>query len=136
MGRIKIHLQERTVYRNWHGMIHRCKRNSPGYENISVCSRWQKYDNFYSDMISSYQEGLTIDRIDNSAGYSPENCRWATPKQQALNRRSNVHLTHNGKTQTIQEWSEELNIKRSTIEMRLRRGLTHAQALTVGRITS
>ena len=136
MGRIKIHIRERKIYRNWHNMVQRCKRNAVGYEHISVCSRWQKYDNFYDDMIGSYSDGMSIDRIDNSKGYSPENCRWATPKQQALNRRSNVYLELNGKRQTIQEWSEELNVKRSTIEMRLRRGLSDAQALTIGRITS
>lgn len=131
MGRIKIHLQERTVYRNWHSMIHRCKRNSPGYENISVCSRWQKYDNFYSDMISSYQEGLTIDRIDNSAGYSPENCRWATPKQQARNRRSNVMLTFRGKTQCMAAWADEFGIQQNTLRQRLvAYGWTVEEALT------
>lgn len=131
MGRIKIHLQERTIYRNWHGMVHRCKRNSVGYENISVCKRWLKYDNFYADMIGSYKDGLTIDRIDNQGDYTPENCRWATPKQQARNRRNNVMLTFKGKTQCMADWADELGIKQNTLRQRIvAYGWTVDEALT------
>lgn len=131
MGRIKIHLQERTIYRNWHDMVQRCRRNAPGYEKITVCQRWLKYDNFYADMISSYSEGLSIDRINNDAGYSPENCRWATPKQQARNRRSNVMLTFKGKTQCMAEWADEFGIKQNTLRQRLvAYGWTMEEALT------
>lgn len=131
MGRIKIHTRERKIYRNWHNMVQRCKRNAVGYEHISVCSRWQKYDNFYDDMIGSYSDGMSIDRVDNSKGYSPENCRWATPKQQARNRRSNILLTFNGKTQCMADWADELGIKQSTLRQRLvAYGWTVEEALT------
>lgn len=83
-----------------------------GGRGIVVCSEWlNDFMTFYNWAISNgYREGLTIDRIDNNKGYSPDNCRWVTNKVQANNRRSNVHLTYNGRTQTIAQWSEELGI--------------------------
>jgi hypothetical protein len=97
---------------------------------IKVCERWQKAENFINDMQATYQKGLTLDRKDNSLGYSPENCRWATRVQQGRNRRSNVNVTISGKTQCLKAWCEELNMNYATVKFRIRRGKTPEQALT------
>ena len=76
----------------WAGMIKRCtNKNSEAYRyyggrGIKVCDRWLSFENFYKDM-GDRPEGLSIDRKDNDKGYYLENCRWATPVEQASNRR-------------------------------------------------
>ena len=89
------------------------------YKGITYENRWSDFINFYEDMAAGWERGLSIDRIDNSKGYSKANCRWATPKQQANNTRRNRRLTKNGVTKTLAQWSEHLGVKSSTIRMRI-----------------
>lgn len=125
------------LYTIWLNMKDRCcNKNTPSYKNygarcINVCDDWQHdFMNFYNwAMDNNYQEGLTIDRIDNDKGYSPDNCHWTTPKQQCNNKRNNVYLTYNGKTQTMMQWSEELNIPYYTIKTRHRKGWSDNECL-------
>lgn len=74
-------------YGIWLGMRRRCTRRDKHYEDVSVCDRWQLFENFYQDMGPRPSPAHSIDRKDGSKGYEPGNCRWATPLQQAQNRK-------------------------------------------------
>jgi hypothetical protein len=95
-----------------------------GGRGITVCDRWKEFANFYDDMSPTYSDELTLDRTDNSKGYSPENCKWSTRKEQAMNTRKYLNAigyTFNGVTKTTSQWAEEMGIKRTTLDMRLRK---------------
>lgn len=86
------------LHKVWREMKNRCKnQNSGSYKNygargITVCPEWEEFDTFFTWAIESgYKEGLSIDRIDNDKGYSPENCRWADWSQQMKNRRRSAY---------------------------------------------
>lgn len=122
-------------HNSWSDMIQRCANpNKAGHANyggrgITVCGRWRKFENFYADM-GDRTAGLTLDRVDNDKGYSPENCRWATRRQQNRNSRHNRRLSLNGRTQCVAAWAEELGIKGCTLRKRLRLGWSTKRALT------
>lgn len=109
----------------WRAMRNRCTNpNAANYaryggRGVSVCERRNSFENFYADMGPRPSAKHSIDRRDNSQGYSPENCYWATAKQQQNNLRNNTIISHNGRTMTISEWSKLLGIKKSTIRSRL-----------------
>lgn len=120
------------LYHVWKGMKQRCSNpNHKGFaqyggKGISVCNEWlADFETFYNwSMKNGYQDGLSIDRIDNDKGYSPDNCRWATPREQNNNKRSNKLITIDGKTKTAAQWGLERGIRRSTYDRRLRSGWT------------
>ena len=92
-----------------------------GGRGIKVCDEWSNsFEAFYDwAMSNGYSEKLTIDRIDVNGDYFPENCRWATVKEQQRNTTRNHHVTAFGKTMTIAEWSEHTGISPGVIKDRL-----------------
>lgn len=127
-----------AIYNTWNRMMHRCydpnhhKYPRYGQRGIKLCDEWKdNYDNFYNWAINNgFKLGLSIDRIDNDGDYEPNNCRWATRKQQMNNTSRNRYLTFNNETHTMAEWSEILNIKYGNISSRLRRGKSVSEALS------
>jgi hypothetical protein len=115
------------VYNSWQAMKKRClNKNRKNYKyyggrGIVVCEKWMEFENFYKDM-GECPRGKTLDRINNNLGYFKENCCWSTPRQQNNNRRDNHFLVYKGKTQTIAQWSRELDINYKTIYSRIKRG--------------
>jgi len=103
------------TYRIWKSMRQRCENtNDADYYNyggrgIKVCDEWQSYETFLSDM-GEQPKGLSIDRINGNLGYNKDNCRWATDEQQANNTRRNIYIEHNGRKQSIAQWSRELRV--------------------------
>lgn len=95
-----------------------------GGKSITVCDEWlgeNGLQNFYNWSLSNgYSDDLSIDRIDNSLGYSPTNCRWVSMKKQQNNRTNNRRLTYNGITHTMAEWSRIFKINYSTLQSRLK----------------
>lgn len=91
------------------------------YAGVSICGAWTKFENFYADM-GERPAGTSLDRIDNARGYEPGNCRWATKSQQASNKRSNVVLELNGKSQCVAHWAKETGLRVATIHFRCKKG--------------
>lgn len=124
------------LYSIWRGMKKRCLlKTHKAYKNyggrgITVCEEWmdfQKFEKWATE--NGYDDKLTLDRVDNNGGYGPNNCRWRTQKEQALNRRTNHYISYGGETKTISEWEETLGMRRGTIVSRLSMGWTTEQAI-------
>ncbi len=120
-------LTNHRLFPVWKSIMSRCYNinnkafKSYGNRGIRVCHRWHDVAAFIADNEHLAAPGLSIDRVDNSKGYSIDNTRWATRVEQATNRRSNVLLTHDGKTQTLFQWAREVGLKPSTLWARIRR---------------
>lgn len=125
------------LYICWKNMRQRCNNKNNncykyyGEKGIKVCDEWNEYLVFEDWAINNgFEKGLTIDRIDNSKGYSPQNCRWVDKKTQANNKTNNFLITYKNQTKTIHQWAEIYNIKAHTIFMRLKKGWSIHRALT------
>ena len=120
-------LCDSKLYHIWHGIKNRCinaKHDNYvryGARNISMCEEWlNDFKAFYDWAIThGFKEGLTIDRIDNFKGYSPDNCRWITAKEQQHNRRDTIYLTYKGETKSTPEWAEIVGIDPHVLRHRI-----------------
>lgn len=123
-GHRRINNVASPEYRVWRAMKGRCLNPSHkdypiyGAVGITVCERWHEFENFLADM-GPRPEGTSIDRIDGTKGYSPENCRWATTKQQNRNRKSNRLLEFNGTTMTLADFTDISGLPKHVIYERV-----------------
>ena len=125
----------RPTFMVWRHMRERCEKPKHksfanyGGRGISVCERWRDFGAFFNDM-GPVPPGGTIERIDNEGNYEPGNCRWATAKEQANNRRSNRLVTFMGETKTLMQWAESAGLSFDTFDRRLSLGWSMEDALS------
>jgi hypothetical protein len=133
LSNTKHGMSNTKAYRAWAAMLNRCKDpRNPNYggRGLSVCKRWRAFKNFYVDM-GDPPDGYSIDRIDNSKGYSKENCRWASPYEQTHNRRNSCLITFGGVTAPLAEHARNAGLRYDTVYYRIfRRGWSIDDALT------
>jgi len=123
------------THRSWSSMKQRCTNPAViswkyyGAKGIRVCNRWNVFANFLADM-GERPPGTSLERLDNTRDYCPENCVWATPQQQCRNKRTNRLVTYDGQTKPLAQWADEVGINRKALAARLKRGWTLEKAFT------
>lgn len=117
------------LFRIWSDMKARCdyfkskEYHNYGGRGITYCSEWSKYESFKAWALSNgYQDNLTLERIDCNKNYCPENCTWATMKEQQNNKRNTIRFSVNGEEHSVSEWADITGIAASTLTWRLRHG--------------
>ncbi len=114
-----------ATYKIWSGIRARCNTPSAspwkyyGGRGIGICKRWDRFENFLSDMGVRPSKLHSIERIKNNQDYSPENCKWATILEQSNNRRDNHFLIFKGKRQSISQWAREIGMEVDTLKARI-----------------
>lgn len=127
------------TYKTWRQMRKRCmpveRGGSPYYggAGVTVCDRWGSYEKFLADMGEKPTPGHSIDRIDNTKGYEPANCRWATKAEQMRNRRVTVMLTHEGVTLCVSDWARKLGVSPTLLHSRIQHRMTVPDILHPGK---
>lgn len=129
LGRKTHGMSKTPTFQCWASMLARCySEKETSYKNygargISVCDSWRMgFANFLTDMGERPSRTHSIERIDNNGNYEPGNCRWATPAEQARNRRSNIWITYLGETKCANDWARLLGMERTLIESRFHKG--------------
>lgn len=130
--------KETPEYNAWLAMKYRCynSTSNKAYKNyggrgIKMCDRWlENFSNFLEDMGLRPSPKHSLDRYpDMNGNYTPENCRWATKKEQSDNRRNNVWIVHEGIRMTLQDWSNELGMFSSNLKVSIDRGVSFAKTI-------
>lgn len=131
----------KRLYRIWLTLKNRCVPNSrtkASYydRGIAVCEEWSRDYVAFRDwaLANGYRDDLSIDRTNNDGPYSPENCRWATPKEQTRNTRKNLHVTAFGETKVAIEWLEDprcVFTARHVLYSRLKSGWLPEDAISI-----
>lgn len=122
-------------YNSWHQAKMRCRNpKDPNYvryggRGITFCKRWESFENFLADMGLKPSPEYSIERIDNSKGYEPDNCKWASSTEQANNRRSNRVITFNGRSKTLAQWARHTGIRWGVLWRRLDLGWSVGKTL-------
>lgn len=120
------------LYKEYRSMVARCYLKSHkhyplyGGRGITVCDEWLAAPQAFYDWVESVggrPKGYTLDRVDNSKGYSPENCQFISMREQSRNKRSNIQLTHNGITKCLTDWALEYGVNNETARKRYHKGL-------------
>lgn len=126
-ARLRTHGQCRSkAYSSWLNMKQRCTNpNRPDQKNyvgreLGFCERWVDFPNFLEDM-GEPPDGLTLERVDNSLGYSPGNCQWANSKQQNRNRRDTLYVEYRGERRKLADLIEESGLSRAKVYLRIHR---------------
>lgn len=120
-------MRKTREYATWSCMQERCRSpNNPAYKNygargIKVCKRWATFEQFYADM-GPKPLGVDLDRVDNNKGYSPENCRWASRKENIRNTRAVKMIEIDGISKCAAEWAEVADLDRHLVARRYARG--------------
>lgn len=126
-----------STYRSWYNMKTRCTYPSHlsykdyGGRGIKVCWRWlNSYENFLADMGPRPGPGYSIERKNNDGNYEPDNCKWATRKEQRANQRPRYPLHSLGdRAQTLSAWAKEYGVGYATVYWRMKKGMTLLEAL-------
>lgn len=119
----------------WMSMRQRCLNSKHksykdyGGRGISICERWGRYENFLCDMGRRPSVRHTLERKDVDGDYCPENCCWATGKQQCRNRRNNKLVEFGGQTKCLSEWAEIYGVTFHLLYDRLKRGWSFERAI-------
>lgn len=131
-------MSDAPEYKTWCGIKSRCTckvgetRKNYYDRGITVCDEWlgeSGFSNFLKDMGNKPSASHSLDRINNDLGYSKENCRWSTAKQQANNTRKTVYHTFNGERKTLSEWAAIYNVNHSLLRSRLSNGWDFEKAI-------
>lgn len=126
------------LYHVWRSMIDRCSKQSfrqwkdYGGRGITVCDRWTVYKNGFHNFVADMgprPDGYTLDRIDNNSGYFPQNCRWASKKDQQRNQRCTRKVVIEGVEYVAAELAERAGMKTDTIVHRANQGLNLNEVL-------
>ena len=129
-------MSKTKMYRVWSDMRNRCTCETNNYypdyggRGIVVCERWRKFENFFEDMAHSFKKGLELGRINNDLGYSKDNCRWETRKEQLNNTRRSRFVTYAGERMTVKQLSEKYGIEYAPFLGRIKRGWDIKRALS------